>query len=760
MDVEIIERVISDEKYEELINMKKDNRNLVVQLASVAMRKEDLDDIYKKRALEMLKVLNSDKECIHRSKTVLTPIQVKTVEQFERVPFMLLVFGTGLGKTLMALTASQCFLDENPDSKVIVLSPASLLNNFRKEMKKYGGDNIDKYNFYSFDRVMNLYSEGIEIDGENSLLIIDEAHNLKNYHGKMFDSVMSLAKQSQKRLLLTATPIVNEYKDIISIINLLHGNYVLRPNYVNIDLERMERKGEYIPELKKDLTISAWNLKPGRYIKESDNLDETNKELVDHIESEVGKYLYGNPGEELIAYMNKESNEDFPTYETIFEYIKMTPEYQNVFVKSLKEIFKNPETFYHGYRKAVNGLGDEYVSQKLNKIVEIISENKSHQSVIYTSWLEYGVNVIEKILGDNGITYKTIKGSCTLRRRNIAVNEFNNKKIDVLVITKAGCEGLDLKEVRNIFVLDPPWNPSSLEQIMGRGIRYQSHINLPKEERHVKIYFLVLVESYLDQSIIDQNVYSGLSGDLILYKIIHKKKYIINNFNEFLKSYSIKYTPREKNASSAVIDDLEIYQLDKPPHIWYNVDKKSRFPKVVINNLVFSVATPVNVLKNVYKSDEEYYLGLIYDCGDIQIGVTGTKKSDENFHEALAREVCEESGLLMDPYKYPMGEFKMRRKVWKTPMDIVHVNDTKIGCNYIKDTNILDKVGKDQKKHKVCVLINGSKEDFVSKYSEIMNDEESLSTILKNRSSDNISGYVIIHKDYVKKLVEVMKNNL
>ena len=52
---------------------------------------------------------------------------------------LLVVHGTGCGKTLSAVTASQCYLDKNPRKRVVFIGPASLLTNFQKELKAYGG---------------------------------------------------------------------------------------------------------------------------------------------------------------------------------------------------------------------------------------------------------------------------------------------------------------------------------------------------------------------------------------------------------------------------------------------------------------------------------------------------------------------------------------------------------------------------------------------------------------------------------------------
>ena len=787
MDLSIIKKVAENKEYEELINMSKNNRNLCVKLASIAMRKEDLEDSYKEIAMEFLKVLNSEKECIHRSKTVLTPIQVKTVEHFDNTDSMLIVFGTGLGKTLTALSASQCFLDENPNGSVIIISPASLLNNFKKEMKKYGGENIEKYEFYSFEKVMNAFKNDVSIKGRNALLIIDEVHNLKNYHGIKFDSIMNLAKKTKKRLLLTATPIVNDYKDIISIINLLEGEYVLQTKQIsNEAMRKYIEKDKYVPVLKRIETEYKWGLRPGKFDR---NLEDVNDltigdllgkdivpELVDHIEDKLSLFLDGR-----VAYMNKEPSDDFPTFDTKFEYIRMSPEYQQQFDDILDSIdedrlFKDPSVFYNGYRRAVNATSDTYFSEKLKRIVKIIKKNRRHQSVIYSSWIDFGVNKLMKILTDNQINYSIVEGSCSIFERDTAVKAFNNKEIDVLVITKAGCEGLDLKEVRNIFVLDPPWNPAGLEQIIGRGIRYRSHANLPKEERHVNIYYLMLIESYYNEEIIERDGYEGRSGDYILYKIIFNKKYKIDSFNEFLKRITIEYTERDKKASSPKFDQLNIKIFDDSQKLYsdYIVHHKGRYSFININNIKFSTATPLELLIKGLESDDEYFLGLEYKHGDIQIGVTGTKKQKENIKEALSRELCEETGLSIDESKLETEIFmKTKKKTWTSTKESINIKDTQLGCgnninyksidwssyNWREDQIKLKNLGNDNKKQKVGVMITGSLEEFREKYSKIMYDEKSIYNILKNRTSDDIIGYTIIHRKYAEFLVYIMNYN-
>jgi|TARA_B110000093_G_scaffold62731_1_gene67909 hypothetical protein len=72
-----------------------------------------------------------------------------------------------------------------------------------------------------------------------------------------------------------------------------------------------------------------------------------------------------------------------------------------------------------------------------------------------------------------------------------AVTDDNNKngdKIKVILISRAGSEGIDFKFIRQIHILDPWYNMNRIEQIIGRGVRNGSHKLLPFEKRNVQLY--------------------------------------------------------------------------------------------------------------------------------------------------------------------------------------------------------------------------------------------------------------------------------
>lgn len=64
--------------------------------------------------------------------------------------------------------------------------------------------------------------------------------------------------------------------------------------------------------------------------------------------------------------------------------------------------------------------------------------------------------------------------------------------LNVLCITDAGSEGIDLRGVRHIVFSDIPWTEMREAQVEGRGQRFRSHAHLPRRERRVDVWKLSL----------------------------------------------------------------------------------------------------------------------------------------------------------------------------------------------------------------------------------------------------------------------------
>ena len=74
----------------------------------------------------------------------------------------------------------------------------------------------------------------------------------------------------------------------------------------------------------------------------------------------------------------------------------------------------------------------------------------------------------------------------------IDINNYHGEIINLLIISSSGAEGIDLKNVRTVHILEPYWHPVRIDQVVGRARRICSHMNLPEEERDVTVHMYVL----------------------------------------------------------------------------------------------------------------------------------------------------------------------------------------------------------------------------------------------------------------------------
>jgi superfamily II DNA or RNA helicase len=467
----------------------------------------------------------STRSCITNSITKLAPYQAMTVDYFTKsVDTLLVVFETGMGKTLTAVAAAECHLRKHPNDKVIIITLKSLVGTFQKEFEKYGNVHEEDYEVYTYDTILIKEKKGEAISGKNALVIFDEVHTLRNYYSQKFYACMNIVKKSNKVLLLTATPYVNGVCDFIPIINLLNKKYVIAPNH--------KESSEHDPEVpilyaQPKYSITGCTL-------------ANSQPLKMHLAIEMIKGLLTNK----VSYAQKTTGvgTDYPTVHVHDEMIRMDKAFEEKFKEAIatdSDIFAAPDAFANGYRRAVNSLGPGYFSKKLDRAISIIKKDTSKyaKNLIFSNWIEYGVDTIKHSLETAGISYGLITGSTSTKDRQSIVAKFNHLGgMNTLIISGAGSTGLDLKGVQNIIVLDPVWNNAILDQIKGRGVRYKSHEHLPPAYRNVNIYLLKLVE----RSFIDSGDDGGsTSGDYLLYKIIESKTKSEKVISDMLKEVSV-----------------------------------------------------------------------------------------------------------------------------------------------------------------------------------------------------------------------------
>lgn len=125
--------------------------------------------------------------------------------------------------------------------------------------------------------------------------------------------------------------------------------------------------------------------------------------------------------------------------------------------------------------------------------------------------------------GDKNISPNNIQEINTLR----SDENKNGELIKVVIGSPTVAEGLDFKRIREIHIIDPWFNLSKIEQIIGRGIRFCSHTDLPKNEQNVTVYLHAGYFKDIE------------SIDFFVYKDAEKKAKQMGKVEKILKENSI-----------------------------------------------------------------------------------------------------------------------------------------------------------------------------------------------------------------------------
>jgi superfamily II DNA or RNA helicase len=105
----------------------------------------------------------------------------------------------------------------------------------------------------------------------------------------------------------------------------------------------------------------------------------------------------------------------------------------------------------------------------------------------------------------------------------------DGNKIKIILISRSGSEGIDLKFIRQVHILDPWYNMNRIEQIIGRSVRNKSHKELPFEKRNVQIF--------MHGTLLDNNVEE--TADMYLYRVAEYKATQIGQITRILKENSV-----------------------------------------------------------------------------------------------------------------------------------------------------------------------------------------------------------------------------
>ena len=266
---------------------------------------------------------------------------------------------------------------------------------------------------------------------------------------------------------------------------------------------------------------------------------------------------------------------------------------KEVLDKRVEEAINNVSDPNKKYLKpGIKGLS--IYSPKMEEMLKEINNSDKELILVYSSYRTVeGLELFSRILHANGYDkydstdkneykkYAFFSGREDVPERKKIIEMFVDpdnkygKNIKILLISSAGAEGLDLKNIRKVLIMEPYWHNVRLEQIIGRAVRKNSHIDLPENERNVQpiIYLSVLSPSQLETS------KEKISTDEHVYNVALKK---------------LKLNIDVLNAVKETAIDCMLNQCDSKKCYSFKGDGLAYMPKIT-EDIVYGYDNPVKI---------------------------------------------------------------------------------------------------------------------------------------------------------------------
>jgi SNF2 family DNA or RNA helicase len=437
-----------------------------------------------------------NKYLVKIAKEALQKHQDRSVKKLLENKGVILAHSTGSGKTRTINEAVSRVQKLDKDSKQLVITPASLTTNIEKDHKKHGIDvDPERLEVLSYEKAVNDLPRLLK--NKYSLVAMDEGHKLRNTDTKRFKGLEKLLSGADHKLLATATPIYNSPEDISPLVNLVSGEKLLPVN-------KSDFENRYITKTVSDPGIVAQFLlgkKPGvkTTIKNKGELSKVLNKYVDKYDvmddPKSEKYFPRKVHETHEVHMNEKQERVYKFLEGNIPFIIRMKIRHNLPLDKKESAQLN--AFSTGVRQVSNSTkpyitgGKHELSPKIQKAVDELKKHikgdKNYRGVVYSNYLKAGLEDYSNHLNEKGIKHTLYHGGLSKKEKDAAVAAYNSGEVPTLLISSSGAEGLDLKGTKLIQVLEPHFNKSKIDQVVGRGARYKSHEHLPEEEREVKI---------------------------------------------------------------------------------------------------------------------------------------------------------------------------------------------------------------------------------------------------------------------------------
>lgn len=383
----------------------------------------------------------------------------------------------GLGKTVQILAFLEALRSQNPDQRVLLIVPASLLGNWQKEAARFTPEmsleilhgaraDVLSQRFKKSNTFLTVttYRMAISIEALDEPLwdcvILDEAQAIKNPLTKQTRKIKKL--KSRMRIIMTGTPIENDLSNLWSLFDFLNKGLLGSFEEFKRFCRGLEQNPEGYAKLKN--TIAPFLL---RRVK-------TDKRIISDLPDKLEQIDYVTLSPKQAVLYRKLLAE---TQEKVFSSDGLQ---RRGLVLSLllhlKQICNHPDQY----------LGNEEYSpsqsgkfELLRQLAQTISE-KRERVLVFTQFRELTDclnRFLAEIFGREG---GVIHGGVSVKKRSEIVERFQSESyVPYLVLSvRAGGTGLNLTNANHVIHFDRWWNPSVENQATDRAFRIGQNKNV------------------------------------------------------------------------------------------------------------------------------------------------------------------------------------------------------------------------------------------------------------------------------------------
>ena len=414
----------------------------------------------------------------------------KVLKQFRgRV---LLADEVGLGKTIEAGMILKEYTLRGMVRRVLILTPASLVEQWREEMEtKFGIEFITSYDsllhrdaaeFWARPRIIASIAAArrdphfdLLSRQQFDLVIVDEAHHLKSRASKNFQVVDGLNKRFL--LLLSATPVQNNLIEIYNLLTLLKPGIFktereFRSIYMTPGKPRVPANRDKLQSLMRDAMI------------------RNTRALVD----------VRLPARHAVTVKVDPSPEEQECYETLNRLLRsLPPDWVTQHHLALHHVLESAGSSPRAVRTSLGrfiksdppgtwrDLLDRYSvlerGAKTETLLLLLERNPSEKKAVFVRFTET-LRLVSDVCRSRGIPFAVFEGGMSGSEKDAAIESFRDD-VPLLLSTGSGGEGRNVQFCNTMINFDLPWNPQLIEQRIGRFHRIG-------QKREVFVFNLVM----------------------------------------------------------------------------------------------------------------------------------------------------------------------------------------------------------------------------------------------------------------------------